>query len=379
MAAKRDYYDVLGLKRTATENDIKKAYRKLARKYHPDLNPKDKSAEEKFKEIQEAYDVLSDKEKRRQYDTFGHAAFGARYGGTRAYGERSGPTDFDFSQFDFGKFGGGGFGDIFSDIFGRKGRPKQDAPQKGKDLQYSMEIDFQDAIKGLSTEISLQREALCPICHGSGTKAGGLKEVCPECRGAGEKGLGGGLFGFSSPCQRCGGTGQVNLSPCPNCGGKGRTLKRERVAVKIPAGVDTGSKVRLAGKGEAGKNSGEYGDLYILIKVRSHPFFERKGDDIYCEVPLTISEAALGAKIEVPTIDGMAVMTIPPGTQSGQVFRLKEKGAPRLRATERGDQFVKVKIVYNKNLNAKLKELLKEFDELNQCKPREELKSWAMR
>lgn len=375
--AKKGYYETLGIKRNATENEIKKAYRKLARKYHPDLNPGDKTAEEKFKQIQEAYDVLSDKEKRRQYDTFGHAAFGTGHGSGYSHAGGRGAGGFDFSQFDLENFGKGGFGDIFGDLFGRKGRPKQDAPQKAKDLQYSMEIDFQDAIKGLTTEISLQRESNCPSCHGSGMRAGSRKEACPECRGSGEKGFG--ILGYSAPCTRCGGTGQVNLNPCFSCGGKGRSLRAERVAVKIPPGVDTGSKVRLTGKGEEGKNGSENGDLYILIKVRNHSFFERKGDDIYCELPITISEAALGAKIEVPTVDGITVMTIPPGTQSGQVFRLKEKGAARLKSPGRGDQYVKVKIVYNKNLNAKLKELLKEFEELNQCKPREQLKIWALK
>ncbi|MBI3989258.1 MAG: molecular chaperone DnaJ [candidate division NC10 bacterium] len=365
--AKRDYYEVLGVRRDASEQEIKRAYRRLARKHHPDVNPGDKGAAERFKEINEAYEVLSDPEKRKQYDLYGHAGVGAAgfEGGRPGAG-----FDFDFSRFSQGGFEG--FGDLF-DLFGGFGRAQaRTAPEKGEDLHYTIDLDFEDAVKGLTTEITLQRHVTCSSCQGTGA-AGGRRVTCPECQGSGQRQVSRGFLSMRQPCPRCGGTGQVGAERCRDCGGRGTALKTERIAAKIPPGVDNGSKVRIPGMGEAGRNGGPPGDLYIITRVRPHPFFERKGDNIYCEVPITVTEAALGARIEVPTVDGPAVMVIPPETGSGQVLRLRGKGVPHLKGGGRGDQYVTVKVALPTHLDARSQELLKEFGRLNPYNPRQDL------
>ena len=368
--AKRDYYEVLGVPRNASEREIKRVYRRLARKYHPDVNPGDKDVEARFKEITEAYEVLSDPEKRRQYDQFGHQPFAS----ATAEGSGSG-FGFDFGPFtEFTGRGFGGIEDIFSNIFG--GRPSATtAPQKGQDLHYTIDLDFEDAIRGLSTEITLQKYAACEVCQGSGGAPGSAPHSCPDCGGSGRRQISRGTLSMASPCPRCQGGGKVNLTPCRSCGGRGLVYRTERLKVKIPPGVDTDSRIRLAGMGEPGKNGGPSGDLYVITRVHPHPFFERKGDNIYCTIPITITEAALGARVEVPTVDGMATMVIPPGTSSGQVFRLRDKGVPHLKGSGRGDQYVTVKVVVPQNLDDRSQQLLREFALLNPMDPRRDLKT----
>jgi len=368
--AKRDYYEVLGVPRNASEREIKRVYRKLARKYHPDVNPGDKEAEARFKEITEAYEVLSDPEKRRQYDQFGHQPFAS----STAEGTGSG-FGFDFGPFtEFTGRGFGGIEDIFSDLFG--GRPgTTTAPEKGQDLHYSIDLDFEDAIRGLSTEITLQKHATCEICQGSGGAPGSAPQSCPDCGGSGRRQISRGILSMASPCPRCQGRGKVNLTPCRSCGGRGLVYRTERLKVKIPPGVDTDSRIRLAGMGEPGKKGGPPGDLYVITRVHPHPFFERKGDNIYCTIPITITEAALGARVDVPTVDGMATMTIPSGTSSGKVFRLRDKGVPHLKGGGRGDQYVTVEIAVPQNLDDRSQQLLREFTRLNPMDPRRDLKT----
>ncbi|UCD85007.1 MAG: molecular chaperone DnaJ [Deltaproteobacteria bacterium] len=368
--AKRDYYEILGVNRNATEEEIKKAYRKLAHKYHPDVNPGNQEAEARFKEISEAYSILGDRKKKANYDQFSHADFKSNFDPFRAY-TRSGAgfQGFDFSGFDF-KRGPGNFGDlgdIFGDIFGKSQKRK---PSRGKDLNYTMEIDFEEAVKGITNQMSMQRLSPCPDCQGSGVRPGSGKHSCPDCGGSGQTRAGQGFLSITQACRRCGGTGQVIGDPCQKCRGEGRVRKSERISVKVPGGVDTGANLRLAGKGDAGNNGRAPGDLYISIKVRPHPLFTRKGEDIYLELPVTITEAALGAKISVPTIDGPTTMTIPSGTQGGQKLRLQKKGVPKLKGKGRGDQYVIVKIVPPKKLSRRSRELLEEFEKINPDNPR---------
>ncbi len=363
---KRDYYEVLGVRRGASDKEIKAAYRRLARKHHPDVNPNNKAAEAKFKEITEAYEVLSDPAKRGQYDQFGHQVFGAGHEAGRQAG--AGPGGFDFTRFDLG--GPGGIEDLFSDLLGRHGQAAQAGPSRGEDLHYTIELKFEDAVRGLSTEISLQRRAPCPSCSGTGGSTGGQFYSCPACEGSGRVRGRLGLFGGHQACARCRGTGKLPSSLCHSCDGVGTVLKAERIAVKIPPGVENGSNVRVQGKGHMGQLGGASGDLYIVTRVRPHPFFERKGDNIYCEVPISVAEAALGAKIEVPTVDGRASMRIPPETSSGQVFRLRDMGVPHLKGSGRGDQFVTIKIILPRNLDTRSQELFREFGRLHPEDPR---------
>ncbi len=365
---KREYYQVLGLRRGASEQEIKRAYRKLARKHHPDVNPADKGAEAKFKEITEAYEVLSDPEKRRRYDQFGHDAF-APGAGARGPEPKGGFGGFDFSGVDVGAGGFGDLGDILSDIFGQRGRTGPSEPGRGGDLHYSLDIDFEDVIRGRVTEITLQKHSRCDICRGSGARPGSALDTCPDCGGSGRR-ASRGFSRTTQACLRCQGSGKISREACTACGGRGKTFGTERISVKIPAGVDNGSRIRLQGKGEPGPNGGPPGDLYIITRVRPHPVLDRKGDNLYVEVPITITEAALGAKIEVPTIDGTTTMRIPPETSSGQVFRLRGKGVPYLKGGGQGDQFVTVKIVAPKNLDVRSQELLREFARLNPGEPR---------
>ncbi len=364
--AKRDYYEVLGLGRGASTQDIKRAYRKLARKHHPDVNPGDKGAEAKFKELTEAHEVLSDQEKRRQYDQFGHDGFSRATGGPQP---GAGFGGFDFGRVDFGTGGVGDLGDFFSGLFGGQAGVRSDGPGRGEDLHYSLDIDFLDAVRGVATEISVQKHSPCDVCGGSGAKLGSALEVCPDCGGSGRR-AGRGLRRAVESCSRCRGNGKIGRETCRGCGGRGATFGTERIAVKIPGGVDTGSRIRLQGKGEGGRNGGPPGDLYIVTRVRPHPVLERKGDNLQVEIPITIAEAALGARIEVPTIDGPTTMRIPPETSSGQVFRLRGKGVPHLKGGGQGDQLVTVKIVAPKNLDVRSQELLREFARLNPGDPR---------
>lgn len=375
MAPREDYYNILGVKRGASEDEIKKAYRRLARKYHPDVNPGDKTAEDKFKQISEAYDVLSDPKKKEVYDKFGSYSENLRDAASKGAGAGF-PGGFDFNWGDYTTSGGPEAGgpsikDIFSDLFTGGGGTRtatQNKPQRGADIELPISLTFEDAINGTTKTISVRRNDTCARCSGSGEGAGSLV-TCMTCRGSGKVSGGGGFFSFDQTCGDCKGTGK-RRPPCNECFGRGTVPKTETVTVRIPAGVDTGSRVRAAGKGEAGKRGGQTGDLFIITNVAPHPIFTRKGDNIECVIPITLTEAALGAKIEVPTVSGKTQMRIPPGTQSGQRFRLREKGAPSLRSNNRGDQYVEVKITLPKIIDEDSKELLRQFAKRNPENPR---------
>ncbi|HYO62676.1 MAG TPA: molecular chaperone DnaJ [Pyrinomonadaceae bacterium] len=386
--AKEDFYKVLGVKRDAKPEEIKKAYRRMARKYHPDVNPGDKSAEERFKMITEAHDVLSDPTKRQVYDRFGQysdnladaAARGAGGFGGGAPGSGRAAPGFDFTGFDFGNStsssstsGGSSFRDIFADLFGggakQEREPPRPMPQRGADIEMPLALSFEEAITGLTTNITVNRSEQCSRCNGAGD-AGGPLVVCTTCGGSGQVQRAGGRLRFAQECQDCAGTGK-RRSPCALCNGKGVVPKTEQVKVRIPAGVDTGSRVRIPGKGEGGRMGAPAGDLFIITNVGRHKYFTRKGDNVYVTVPVTVSEAALGAKIEVPTIEGKAQLRIPPGTQSGQKFRLRERGAPSLRnPAARGDQFIEVQVTLPKVISEETKELFKRYAQLNPENPR---------
>ncbi len=365
---KKDYYDVLGVSRNASDVDIKKAFRKLARKYHPDVNPGDKSSEQKFKEINEAYEVLSDSKKKQQYDQFGHAAFGAGAGpggpGFEGFARGGGAEYFRNGNFE-------GFGDIFGNIFGERMRPA--GPQKGEDITYSVEVDLEDAIFGRAMQVDLQREISCATCGGSGSQPGTSRRTCPACGGAGSISQGRGFMQFAQPCPTCRGEGTINPNPCRVCGGRGVVPKAERINVKIPPGVDNGSKIRVAGMGGPGERGGQPGEVYIVTRVRPHSYFERKGDNLYSEAKVTVKEAALGDKIEIPTVDGMVSMTIPPGTQTGQQLKLKGKGVPHLGSSGTGDHYVTVKVVTPTGLSERGKDLVRELDRANPSDPRRDI------
>jgi molecular chaperone DnaJ len=363
----RDYYQILGVDKKASTSDIKKAFRKLARKYHPDLNPGDKASEAKFKEIQEAYAVLSDSKKRSQYDQFGFAGDVPPGGGPHQQTYTSG-----FEGFDFSSFGSSPFQDVFSNIFGGRSQTAQ-RPQRGEDLHYTMKVGFQDAIDGVKTRIKLTRMKSCPTCRGKGYVGNQGQGSCPACGGSGQMSMQRGFMKFASPCSTCGGTGKSPGTQCSQCHGSGLVSKTDLISVRIPAGVNSGSKVRIPGKGNAGRNGGHIGDLFITIEVDTHPFFKRKGKNIYINLPITVPEATLGAKINVPTLYGKTTIRIPPGTKSGQKFRLRDKGAPVPGKRIKGDQYVEVSIVPPPFEDEKIRELMKDLQKISPENPREKL------
>jgi molecular chaperone DnaJ len=380
---KTDYYELLGVPRKASAKDIRTAFRKLARKYHPDLNPGDKSAEEKFKQIQEAYDVLTDSKKRQMYDQYGFYSEnlppGGYPGGHEGAGEPN--VNFDFGGFDFGggtgTGGGGGasFRDLFSQFFGgRGGAHMEPEHEPGGDLEYQIEIDFWDAVRGAVKKLSITRMDSCQTCHGTG--AIGSPQTCPTCHGTGSVQQAAGKMRFNVPCTHCGGTGKLR-TPCKTCGGEGRVRRTESIDVRIPAGVANGGRVRVPGKGNAGTMGAPPGDLYLRVVVRPHPFFERRGNDLYTKVPVTVAEATLGAKIEVPTMDGRSLVRIPPGTNSGKTLRLREKGVPSARNGARGDQYVEIQVVVPQPTDERVRTLMKDLEKVAPEDPRKDLFSKA--
>ncbi len=383
MAVQQDYYDTLKVPRDASVDDIRKSYRKLARKYHPDLNPGDKSSEDKFKTVQEAYDVLSDEKKRKSYDQFGVATDP----GPQHTGQQGGPN-MDFGGFDFSDFAqqhatrgggarqpeGGAFKDLFSNFFKGGGgveEPEDRAPEKGGDLEYAVNIDFWQAIKGTQAKLDVNRHEVCATCHGSGASTNG-SVTCPQCNGSGQVSQMAGAMKFNLTCPRCQGKGRLR-NACPTCHGDGRVVKTETVEVRIPAGAQNGSRLRVPGKGNAGTHGALAGDLYITTRVEEHPIFAREGDNIQIRVPVSVTEAGLGAKIEVPTIDGKALLKIPPGTHNLQKFRLREKGVFNARKEVRGDQIVEVSVEPPKVQDERTKEILRELAALHPEDPRSEL------
>ncbi|MEW5962130.1 MAG: molecular chaperone DnaJ [Pseudomonadota bacterium] len=356
--AKRDYYEVLGVQRTATEQDLKSAYRKLAKEYHPDRNPGDATSEQRFKEVNEAYEALKDPQKRAAYDRFGHAAFDGGGGFGRGGG------------------GGGGFGpefassmsDIFDDLFGefmggRRGGRARTGRERGADLRYNMEITLADAHAGKKAEIVVPTSVSCETCSGTGAKAGTKPTTCPTCGGMGKIRASQGFFTVERTCPNCHGRGEVIEDPCPSCHGAGRVTKERKLSVEIPAGVEDGTRIRLAGEGEAGLRGGPAGDLYIFLSVKPHEFFQRDGADIFCKVPIAMTTAALGGQIEVPTVEGSVTrVRVPEGTESGKQFRLKGKGMPVLRSKVTGDMYIQVEVETPKSLTRRQRELLEEFE-----------------
>lgn len=373
-SAKQDYYETLGVPRKASAKDIRTAFRKLARKYHPDLNPGDKASEEKFKQLQEAYDVLSDSKKRQMYDQYGFYSDNIPTGDYGPGAEAGGQNvNFDFGGFDFGgQPTGSTFRDLFGQFFGggRRGVAMEPEEEPGGDLEYQIEIDFWDAVRGSVKKLQITRLDACENCHGTG--AVGSPQTCPTCNGTGSIQQTAGKMRFNVPCNRCGGTGKLRTA-CRVCGGEGRVRKTETIDVRIPAGVDNGGRVRVPGKGNAGTLGAPPGDLYLRVVVRPHEFFERRGNDLYIKVPVTVAEASLGAKIEVPTIDGRSLVRIPPGTSSGRTLRLKEKGVPSARKGVRGDQYVEIQVVVPEPTDERVRNLMKELEQLAPADPRRDL------
>jgi molecular chaperone DnaJ len=386
----KDYYGALGVKKTATADEIRKAFRKLARKYHPDVNPNDKKSEEKFKEISEANDVLSDDKKRKVYDQVGFysdqidPATAEAYARQQAHARQAPPVDFggfDFSGFQAGQAPGAGaqgsgsaswgsFRDIFSGIFtgNEQQQRRQRGPEPGTDLEYQAPVDFWTAIRGGNARIEIHRQEVCPTCHGQASS--GVSVQCPECSGTGQVTQMGGRMKFNIPCPRCGGTGRVS-NACPTCHGEGLVHRTESIEFRIKAGTRDGQRIRLQGKGNAGLSGGAAGDLYVIVRTGTHPVFTRTGDDIHLHVPITVAEAALGAKVDVPTIDGRAQLRIPPGTQSGQKLRMRERGVENAGAPgQRGDEIVTVDVVVPQLNDERSKEILREFAKLNNQDPR---------
>ena len=348
--AKRDYYKVLDVPRNASEAEIKKAYRRLAMKYHPDRNPGDKEAEESFKEAKEAYEVLTDEQKRAIYDQHGHDGIDAARQGGGAGG---------FGGADFGDI----FGEVFGDIFGGARRGGRSQVFRGADLRYELELELPQAVFGYTTEIEIPRLMECETCHGSGAAKGHTPTTCDQCQGSGQMRISQGFFQLQQPCNRCRGTGRIIRNPCDTCLGQGRVRRTRKLSVKVPAGVATGDRIRLGGEGEAGRNGGPAGDLYIEMNVKPHSIFEREGDDLSCEVPVSFATAVLGGSVKVPTLEGDVSLKIPAETQSGRVFRLRDKGVKPVRGGDRGDLFCRVVVETPVNLSNDQRELLKKFDE----------------
>ncbi len=355
MASKRDYYEVLGVSKNVTQDEMKKAYRKLAVQYHPDKNPGDHTAEEKFKELGEAYDILSDEQKRAAYDRYGHAAF---QGGMPSGGGHD-PMDI-FSQV----FGGGAAGDIFESFFGGsrgRGGRTTNGPQRGSDLRYGMEITLEEAARGVEKEVEIERLVGCDVCNGSGSKSGGGTKTCRTCGGVGQVVTSRGFFQVQQTCPDCNGTGQTIADPCKQCNGGGRMKDRTRIRLKVPAGIEEGSRLRSSGNGDAGTRGGPSGDLYVVIQIKQHDVFERDGQDLHCDVPLSYPIAALGGDLSVPTLDGKANVKVPAGTQNAATFRLRGQGLKQLGTDRKGDLYVHVQIAVPTKLNAEQKEKLQDF------------------
>lgn len=366
-AAKKDYYEVLGVNRDASEEEIKKAFKKLAMKFHPDRNPDNPKAEESFKEAKEAYEILSDDQKRAAYDQYGHAGVDPSMGGGGGFG-----------GFNSGNFSDA-FGDIFGDIFGGA-RNQRSNVYRGADLRYNLEISLEDAAKGTETKIRIPVQTTCETCHGSGARPGTSPVTCTTCNGHGQVRMQQGFFSVQQTCPKCHGTGKMVKEPCPTCHGGGRVKQNKTLNVKIPAGVDEGDRIRLSGEGEAGVNGGPTGDLYVVVHLKEHPIFQREGANLHCEMPISFSTAALGGEIEVPTLDGAAKMKIPAETQTGSVFRLRGKGIKPLRSSEHGDLMVHVVVETPVRLTEKQKELLREFESSTQAdagKHSPKNKSWV--
>lgn len=348
--SKRDYYEVLGVAKNATEAEIKKAFKKLAMKHHPDRNPDDKSAEEKFKEAKEAYDILSDAKKRAAYDQFGHAGVDtSAAGGGGYYGGAGGASFSDI------------FGDVFGDIFGGGGRGGQRV-YRGADLRYNLELSLEEAVHGTTQKIRIPTLVNCEVCGGSGAKKGSSPSVCPTCHGQGQVRMQQGFFSVQQACPRCHGSGKLITDPCTSCHGEGRVEKYKTLSVKIPPGVDNGDRIRLSGEGEAGENGGPAGDLYVQVHVREHPIFTRDGSDLLCEVPVSFTAAALGGELEVPTLDGRVKLKIPAESQTGKLFRLRGKGVKSVRGGQVGDLICRIVVETPVNLTSRQKDLLREFE-----------------
>jgi len=351
--SKRDYYEILGVERGVDDGELKKAYRRLAMKYHPDRNPDDEAAIEKFKEAKEAFEVLKDSSKRAAYDQFGHAGVSGQ--GAGGFGGGAGGADINDI-----------FGDVFGDIFGGgRGRAGAGGPRvyRGDDLQYNLDISLEEAVGGTSTEIRIPNLVACDVCDGSGSKRGTSPSACSTCHGAGQVRMQQGFFSVQQPCPACRGKGKVITDPCPNCRGQGRLQKEKTLSVKIPAGVDTGDKIRLSGEGEASDSGGPAGDLYVAVRVKPHPIFQRDGADLLCTVPINFATAAVGGELEVPTLDGRVKLKVPPGTQSEKTFRLRGKGVKPVRGGSIGDLMCRVRVETPVNLDATQRELLMAFHE----------------
>jgi molecular chaperone DnaJ len=353
--SKRDYYEVLGIERSATEDEIKKAYRKLALKFHPDRNPNDKQAEESFKELGEAYEILIDVQTRAVYDQHGHAAFGPRGGRSSQQGFHD-PADIFREVF--------GNSSIFDDLFGGGGGRQSGGAHRGDDLRYDMELTFMEAALGCEKEISVTKLSECEICKGSGAEQGATTKNCPTCGGRGQVISSRGIFSIAQTCPRCGGAGKTVDKPCRTCGGAGRRERAAKIKIKVPAGVDGGSRLRSTGNGEAGARGGPAGDLYVVLHVKKHEIFQREGDDLICDVPISFAQAALGTEIEVPTLDATADIKIPAGTQNGSVFRMKGKGVKNVQGYGNGDLMVRVQVEVPTKLNSTQRAKLEEFAKL---------------
>jgi len=361
MQTNTDYYEILGVDRQADAKEIKKAYRRMARKHHPDINPGDPESESKFKEISEAYEILSDPDKRARYDQFGHAAF------------KQGVADSGGAHAGFG-----GIEDLFDQLFGGMGgfgagttfRQRADAPQRGQDLHQNLTLEFEDAFNGTTIQYEYMRRDTCDRCKGSGSEPGSSPITCPSCGGSGMHMIQQGFFTMRQTCTKCGGTGRIISEHCKTCNGKRFVQVLERIEVKVPAGVDTGSRIRLGGKGDAGLNGGPPGNLYLNVEVREHDLFVRRGDNIYCDIPITFAEASLGAQIQIPTVGGRVNLKVPAGTQSGKVFRLRGKGFPHIQTYGRGDMYVTLNVAVPTKLDRESRDLIRELEERNPLNPR---------